>query len=172
MKNIVFTFFFLSAISSTGLSNEKLEMDFSKEITTCLSSELIWQEFAVALVNSNESQIWPNQRSEVHGLGLYEDSKIAVTYKSTFTTTTYSYYIKNVNPGISFSYLADENHPFVGGAKIHIQSTEQLRTLSWVGSYDVSKSDRLKQMFFRRFIVQFFDSLEQRILDLEKLNCQ
>ncbi len=172
MKNKFFTIIFLSLISPSGFTNDKLKIDFFKVITTCLTAELIWEDFTRALVNSNDSQIWPNQQSEVHGYGLYENSKIAVTYKSSLTTFTYSYYINNVKPGFSFEYVADENHPFEGGAMINILSTEQFRTLSWIGSYEVSKSDRLKQLFFRRFTVNFFASLERRILNLEKLNCK
>ena len=160
MKNKTLTFIFVSLISSTGFANEKLKIDFSKVITTCLPQEFIWQEFSKALVNSNHSQIWPNQHSEVYGLGLYENSKISVTYKSSLTNSTYSYYIKKVKPGFSFEYYADENHPFEGGALIHVQSNDQFRTLSWIGSYDVNKSDWLKQRFFRRFTVKFFASLE------------
>jgi hypothetical protein len=167
MKNKLLTIFVLFLISPSGFTNDKLKIEFSKVITTCLTAEFIWEDFTKALVNSNDRQIWPNQHSDVLGDGLFENGKIAVTYKSSLSDFTYSYYIRNVKPGFSFEYIADENHPFEGGAKISIQSTEQFRTLSWIGSYDVIKSDWLKQLFFRHFTVKFFASLERRILSLE-----
>jgi hypothetical protein len=80
--------------------------------------------------------------------------KIRVTYGSGWFAPTYGYLLSEVTYGVSMTYQADSEHPFVGGATISMLQTESGTTvLDWSGNY--RNANAFQRNYFRRFASQF-----------------
>lgn len=169
----------LFLISSPSLASQRI--DFSESISTCLTPAEIWREFSLAMSNSSQSRIWPDSESRVSGQGMFEAATIEVTYGTGFWAPTYSYILQNVRPGFEFTYMAKQDHPFRGGARVSLHSIEgtsldrqnrYLRTrLDWIGSYEVPSNSNRARRFFERFSPRFFADLRARIRSMEQNSC-
>lgn len=164
--------YILSIILSFSFSYaDQNTLYFGEEIKTCLDQETLWNQFSTSLINSQGSDIWPNDLSTVSGNGLHEGSYIDVTYKSVLGSRTYSYIISGVDSPRTFTYSAIvANHPFEGGAKITIEDLGDHRVLKWEGEYDNPKAAKLMRIFFKNYTNSFFKHLEQRIKKYERNN--
>lgn len=137
-------------------------VDFNHSLESQAGAEKIWEQFELAMINSDDASIWPSN-SFVLGNGLTEGSIIEMTYDLTFTNPTYKYIITEVIPYQQMSYesLTGE-HPFVGGATITFSDDG----IEWVGSYETRYSQWIERMFFRSYERRFFSELESSLSEL------
>ena len=114
-------------------AGEKIPVEFELKTQTCLTQGRLWNQFEQAMVDSKPTWIWPQNRSSVVGTGLVEESLIEVTYRTTFSSPTYVYRLKNVVDNRRFRYQAvKDQHPFKGGADIAISTRKMgLSFLGW-----------------------------------------
>jgi hypothetical protein len=161
---IGFTFYLCFAAHSEPI-------EFEHQVETCVESELIWQALETAMISSKQSWLWPDDASQVKGEGLHQDAKIRVTYGSGWFAPTYGYLLSEVTYGVSMTYQADSEHPFVGGATISMLQTESGTTvLDWSGNY--RNANAFQRNYFRRFASQFFARLDENIQLAEPSLCQ
>ncbi len=165
-------FYLLSLILTVNLSfADSKTIYFGEEFKTCLSQQSIWDQFNRSLLDSQNSQLWPNSSSTVLGEGLKNNSVIDVTYISPLKSPTYSYYISDVTAPATFTYNAlKTNHPFEGGAQITIEDFGSYRTLKWDGQYDTPESAWISRLFFQGFSKSFFRRLNKKIKAYEKIS--
>jgi hypothetical protein len=163
----------LSLLLTFAWANEDwVPIEFETEIKTCLSQEILWEQLSVAMKDSGDSWLWPDNRSEVVGEGLANKSLIEVTYKTTFSDPTYTYELTEVKRLKQFTYLAVEGkHPFIGGATLKLEKTLQGTVFTWKGRYLTHPDDWIERRFFRSFSRRFFRDLEKNIERNENL-CQ
>ena len=181
-KLLFFLFVLGGNIFSVASAANNSEVVFEAKIKTCLSKEVIWTQLSAAMLDSNMSWMWPNKASNVTGGGLKEESQIFVTYKLPFNTTTFDYFLENVDVLSSFEYVASENHAFVGGAKVSLENVKRrlrrrpapgLRSnytlLTWSGKYIINQS--FQRSLFKNYTEKFFKELRANIEAAESEGC-
>ncbi|MBY0386379.1 hypothetical protein K2X05_14585, partial [bacterium] len=147
-------------------------LPFGVDIDTCLSRDFVWNDFQKALKDSHSSKLWPQDSSEVQGLGIQDGTEISVKYFfNFFIQPTYKYQIIDVIEGQQFRYEANDDHPFRGGATLQLLEKEQGSRLIWVGEYLVSSNQSWAKQAFLKFSKNFFADLERRFKELEKTQC-
>lgn len=147
-------------------------VSFGVEITSCLPVAFIWNDFDQALRNSQQSELWPQESSQVLGSGIQEKTEIEVTYYfNFFIQPTYKYEIVNVIPGQHFRYLATPEHPFRGGANLEFFEHGTGSRLLWEGEYLVSADQGFAKNAFLKFSKDFFYELTLRFQEVEKTRC-
>lgn len=156
------------------LAQDSIEVRFENTIETCLPAETLWQQLTKSMSNSDHSWIWPTRLSNVVGEGMQEGAHIDVTYKSIFSDVTYSYELSDIIPGLEFTYTAiPGRHPFVGGARVWIESAEDdTRLFHWAGLYVTPQSASLQRRFFRSYSRDFFRSIKANIATQEPRTCK
>ena len=157
---------FLSIIFSfqaVAFANESV-VPFELKAETCVSQAELWEQLQLSMLDSNETWMWPNKLSEVHGDGISIGSQIDVTYKWFFLSNTFSYEIKDVSDGIGFSYESIEGeHAFKGGATISIVEENERIYLSWIGQYTVQRNQWIQRAFFDLYTKRLFKKIRQRL---------
>jgi hypothetical protein len=146
---------------------------FGVEIKTCLPRSFVWNDFDQALRDSQRSELWPHDSSQVLGQGiLLEGTEISVTYYfNFFIQPTYNYKIINVVPGQQFRYEATPDHPFRGGANLEFLDDGMGSRLVWVGEYLISENQDWAKKAFLNFSEDFFNALAVRFKEAEKTRC-
>jgi hypothetical protein len=168
---LVFCVLFFSFSESFGLTKQ-IEIPFGDKIETCLSNEDIWDDLSSALLNSEDSRLWPNAKSNVRGDGLVENGLIAVKYKiNFFYRPVFKYFISDVVAYRSFSYTATEEHPFTGGAHLEIHDNGIRRKLIWQGVYHPKNESSLARDIFKNYSQDFFAELRKHFRHLEAEVC-
>lgn len=160
MKYLFFLIFFSGALSAQVIQ-------FEERISTCLSREILWEQFEWAFQDSQYSTLWPSSSSSVFGGGLLNGSQVFVDYQFGPFRPRYSYRIERVIDQRQFYYRALEDHPFEGGAMIQLLDQE----LVWTGEYLTRPRDFLRRQAFSRFEKNFFEELNWNIKNLEKEHC-
>ena len=145
-------------------------IDFSHQVATCISADLIWAELREVMVNSEESWLWPHEESLVEGRGLSNGSRIEVTYGTGWFSPTYGYVLEDVIEGQSLTYLADSEHPFDGGATISLEKRLDVTVIDWQGVYRNASS--WQRNYFNRFARRFFDRLDEKVKIAEPELCK
>ncbi len=149
--------------------SETEKLIFQHEIITCVPTQNIWDEFVVALQESERSTIWPSELSSVKGTAAL-NAELRVTYGSGWFSPTYRYLLTLFSPGI-FRYEATGNHPFQGGATVTVSVFENQTRIYWDGLYHVARGDSFAKRYFSDFSPKFFRSLDERVQILEERFC-
>lgn len=155
--------YFLCLFSFVSLEIEGKTIYFGKQIKTSFEPQVLWDEFDLALKESSQSWLWPKS-STVKGEGLKNGEPIQVTYQFVLANPSYRYLLE-VNPEeFRFRYfVADEDHPFSGGATITILPVEGGSLLIWKGEYNTEDSGALSRLVFQRFEKRFFKELKENL---------
>jgi hypothetical protein len=164
MKTIVFFLIFSSSLSAHTIN-------FQEQISTCLSTEVLWEQFQLSFQDSRDSLLWPNSSSLVSGEGLHDDARIRVRYQFGPLRSNYSYQLESVMDLQHFTYRALEDHPFIGGASVSLQESGDQVLVVWSGEYLTRRRDTLRRMAFERFEKNFFQALRLNIKKLERRYC-
>ncbi len=153
--------FFLSFCLQSSLQARMIE--FRHEISSDHSVEVLWQELAQAMNDSEGSWLWPSS-SSVSGEGLNHNGFIEVTYQFGLGNPTYRYRLSVDTSRYVFSYLAeDRDHPFTGGATITLIPNGEGSLLIWDGLYDAEGSSFISRLVFRQFEKSFFRELRKNL---------
>jgi len=165
-------FFFLINLILPSFARNTLPVEFSNETQTCISKRALWAALETVMSGSSDSWLWPEAKSSILGEGLFENATIDVTYHAGWFAPTYTYVLEDVIPLETFTYKAlQTNHPFGGGATISLSTVEEMTLLKWKGLYLTGSNDWFRRNYFKRFSVDFFESLEKKIKDKEKVFC-
>ncbi len=163
--------FLFAMLSPIARAEERLPLKFDHQVQTCASAESVWADFQLALVDSSQAQIWPSDLSKVEGEAKL-GAKIYVTYGNGWFAPTYSYELIEYG-GQAFRYEAREDHPFIGGARVSVESLPDGSgsILKWDGLYLIKESDARGRNYFNSFRRDFFEQLDQNLKTFEKTNC-
>jgi hypothetical protein len=165
MKTIILLFLiFSSSLSAHTIS-------FEEQISTCVSREVLWEQFQLSFEDSRDSLLWPNSSSSVFGEGLHDDARIMVSYQFGLFRSNYSYQLESVLDLEQFYYRALGDHPFSGGASVSLIDSNDQVLLVWRGEYLTRQRDFLRRIAFERFEKSFFQALRSNIKKLEIYYC-
>lgn len=161
----------VALISPSTRAEARLPLKFDHQVETCASAESVWADFELALVDSTQARIWPSDLSKVEGEAKL-GAKIYVTYGNGWFAPTYSYELTEFG-GQAFRYEARDDHPFIGGAKVSVESLPDGSgsVLKWDGHYLIKESDERGRNYFNSFRRDFFAKLDQNLREFEKNNC-
>jgi hypothetical protein len=157
--------------SPLAQAEERLPLKFDHQVQTCASAESVWADFQLALVDSSQAQIWPSDLSKVEGEAKL-GAKIYVTYGNGWFAPTYSYELVEYGDQ-AFRYEAREDHPFIGGARVSVESLPDGSgsILKWDGLYLIKESDARGRNYFNSFSRDFFARLDQNLKAFEETKC-
>lgn len=156
--------------SFLSFAHAEVPIEFESEFTTCLSSQMLWEEIEGSMLNSENTWLWANGLSSVQGEGLFDGARIQVTYNTGLFSPTYTYFLEDVTEGESMTYTALQgNHPFKGGATLQLTESGNNTVFTWTGLYITKPTDWLQRRFFSRFSKNFFEQLALNIKNQEGL---
>jgi len=152
-------------------AEDRVPLKFDHEVRSCASQDQIWDDLQRALVDSSDSEIWPSELSSVEGRAEL-GAVIYVTYGDGWFAPTYSYELQEFSLG-AFRYVAREDHPFIGGARVTVEPLEDGlgSVLKWDGLYWLKKTDHRGRRFFNSFSTNFFAQLNQNLKSFESKIC-
>ncbi len=152
-------------------AEERLPLKFDHQVQSCARPDLIWSDLERALVDSENSKIWPSQLSSVTGRAEL-GAVISVTYGSGWFAPTYTYDLTEFGAGV-FRYEARADHPFVGGARVSVTPSASGRgsILKWDGLYMIDVNDDRGRRYFKSFSADFFTALDRNLRQFEAQHC-
>lgn len=146
------------------IKDDSVEVEFGERMPTCHSRETLWLQLEISARDSEQTWLWPNDRSIMKGEGLFEGAKASVTYKHFLGNFEYGYRLNNVKPFNQFAYVAAEDHAFRGGAVVSLEEeSDGSVSLIWQGLYRIPRSNFVGRQFFQNFSVQFFRDLKRNL---------
>ncbi|MFN7728321.1 MAG: hypothetical protein ACK5P7_04120 [Bdellovibrio sp.] len=158
-------------ISGQVFAQERVPLKFDHQVQSCARHDLIWTDLERALVDSEDSKIWPSQLSSVTGRAQL-GAVISVTYGNGWFAPTYTYNLTEYGTGV-FRYEARADHPFVGGARVSVLPSADGRgsILKWDGLYLIEANDERGRRYFKSFSANFFAALDSNLKLFESDSC-
>jgi hypothetical protein len=135
------------------------KIHFEHEWSSPFSMSETWALFCGALINSEESVIWPDSLSHVQLLSpeLRKDAIISMQYKMgpVHNETTYSLHEYSEPHRLGLKTTA--NHPLIGASQISMDQTPFGVRVVWSGTYE-SKGD-MKSLILLAWFKIFYENL-------------
>jgi hypothetical protein len=132
---------------------------FEHEWKSPFSISETWALFCGALIDSEESVIWPSSLSHVQLLSpeLGKDSIISIEYKMGPVQHETAYTLHEFESPHLLGFKTTANHPLIGASKISLEQTAFGVNVRWTGTYE-SKGD-LKSLAILAWFKIFYENL-------------